>query len=611
MRLFKRDGSEVQFDRSKIKNAILRANVDVKDSFKINDLNAEDIAKSIEIECSLSGHTPTVEEVQDMVEDALLETGYTQLGKEYVKYRYQKGIDRQENTTDKNMLSILDCVNEEMIQENSNKNPTIVSIQRDYLAGEVSRDLTDRLLLPKEVVEAQKEGILWFHDKDYFAQRMYNCCLINLEDMLQNGTVISGTYIDTPHSFSTACNIATQIIAQVASSQYGGQSITLAHLAPFVQVSREKIQEDTRKEFEIAGVDISEEKFNQIVEARVAKEITKGIQTIQYQLITLMTTNGQAPFLSVFMWINEVDDSQTKHDLALIIEEVLKQRYKGVQNPTKAWITPAFPKLLYVLDENNITEDSEYYYLTQLAAKCTARRLVPDYISAKVMRELKLSTGEVAGQGDVYPCMGCRSFLTPDRSQDGGYNNIAHVSNFREGPKYYGRFNQGVVTINLPDVALSADGDEDKFWELLDERLELCHLALQYRHNRLMGTLSDAAPILWQNGAIARLKPGETIDELLLHGYSTISLGYAGLYECTVAMKGVSHTDKDGKDFAMAVMQRLNDKCTEWKLAEDIDYSVYGTPIETTTYKFAQALQRRFGVVPGVTDHGYITNSYH
>lgn len=613
MRLIKRDGTEVTFNKNKIKNAILKANKDVTDKFKINSISASDIASSIEQECLNIGHVPNVEEIQDMVEDALIETGYTQLGKEYIKYRYDRSLHRKGNSTDKKMLSIIDCVNEEMIQENSNKNPTIASIQRDYLAGEVSRDLTERLFLPKEVVEAHHEGIIHFHDEDYFAQRIYNCCLINLEDMLQNGTVISQTYISKPHSFSTACNIATQIIAQVASSQYGGQSITLSHLAPFVQVSREKIREEVAQEFSAANVDINQEVFDSIVEQRVAKEIAKGIQTIQYQLITLMTTNGQAPFLSIFMWINEVDDPQTKSDLALIIAEVLKQRYKGVQNESQTWITPAFPKLLYVLDENNAKPGSEYYYLTELAAKCTARRLVPDYISAKVMRNLKLSTGETKGQGDVYPCMGCRSFLTPDRSEKGGYNNIAHVSNFSDKPKYYGRFNQGVVTINLPDVALSADGDEEKFWKILDERLELCHTALKCRHDRLMGTVSDAAPILWQNGAIARLKPGETIDQLLLNGYSTISLGYAGLYECTMAMKGVSHTDEEngGKEFATKVMQALNDACAKWKAEENIDYSVYGTPIETTTYKFAKCLQKRFGVIPGITDHGYITNSYH
>ena len=522
-----------------------------------------------------------------------------------------QGLKRQKNTTDDKILSLIECNNEEVKQENSNKNPTVNSVQRDYMAGEVSKDLTQRVLLPAEVVEAHNEGIIHFHDSDYFAQHMHNCDLVNLEDMLQNGTVISGTLIERPHSFSTACNIATQIIAQVASCQYGGQSISLTHLAPFVEVSRQKIRRQVEAELVELGVDAPEEKVVEVVEGRLRDEIRRGVQTIQYQVVTLMTTNGQAPFVTVFMYLNEARSEAEKRDLAMIIEETLRQRYEGVKNEAGVWITPAFPKLIYVLEEDNVREGSEYFYLTELAAKCTAKRMVPDYISEKKMRELKLSKGETEGNGDCYTCMGCRSFLTPDRSGN-GYDNVARAKNYEPGkPKYYGRFNQGVVTINLPDVALSSHQDMDAFWEIFDERLELCHRALRCRHERLLGTLSDAAPILWQYGALARLDKGETIDKLLYGGYSTISLGYAGLYECVKYMTGYSHTDEHGTPFAMAVMQRMNDKCAEWKAAENIDYSLYGTPLESTTYKFSKCLQRRFGIIPGVTDKGYITNSYH
>ena len=508
-------------------------------------------------------------------------------------------------------MSLIESNNEEVKQENSNKNPSVVSVQRDYMAGEVSKDLAMRELLPQDVVQAHKDGLIHFHDADYYAQHMHNCDLVNLDDMLQNGTVISGTMIEKPHSFSTACNIATQIIAQVASSQYGGQSISLAHLAPFIEVSRKKIRGQVLAELELIGAQLNEDKVNDLVEKRLREEVSRGVQTIQYQVVTLMTTNGQAPFITVFMYLNEARNEQEKKDLALCIEEMLKQRYQGVKNEAGVWITPAFPKLIYVLEDDNIHEDDPYFYLTKLAAKCSARRLVPDYISEKKMREYKLSTGEKVGHGDVFTCMGCRSFLTPDRSK-GGYNNIANAQNYVEGkPKYYGRFNQGVVTINLPDVALSSGGDMDKFWKIFDERLELCHRALRCRHDRLCGTLSDAAPILWQYGALARLKKGEVIDKLLYDGYSTISLGYAGLYECVKYMTGHSHTDKEATPFALAVMQRMDDKCDEWKQAENIDYSLYGTPLESTTYKFAKALQKRFGIIKGITDHGYVTNSYH
>lgn len=534
-----------------------------------------------------------------------------EVARRYIIYRYVQSLKRQKNTTDDKILSLIECNNEEVKQENSNKNPTVNSVQRDYMAGEISKDLTQRVLLPQEIVDAHNEGLIHFHDSDYFAQHMHNCDLVNLEDMLQNGTVISGTLIEKPHSFSTACNIATQIIAQVASSQYGGQSISLTHLAPFVEVSRQKIRGEVARELEELGVSASAEKVREVVEERLRDEIRRGVQTIQYQVVTLMTTNGQAPFVTVFMYLNEARTPQEKHDLAMIVEETLRQRYEGVKNEAGVWITPAFPKLIYVLEDDNIREDSPYFYLTKLAAKCTAKRMVPDYISEKKMRELKLSKGETAGNGDCYTCMGCRSFLTPDRSGN-GFNNVANALNYDPTkPKYYGRFNQGVVTINLPDVALSSHQDMDKFWKIFDERLELCHRALLCRHERLMGTLSDAAPILWQYGALARLKKGETIDKLLVGGYSTISLGYAGLYECVKYMTGHSHTEKEGTPFAMAVMQHMNDKCAEWKAESDIDFSLYGTPLESTTYKFAKCLQRRFGIIPGVTDKGYITNSYH
>ena len=546
-----------------------------------------------------------------MVENQIMALGRFEVARKYIIYRYIQTLKRTSNTTDDKILSLIECNNEEVKQENSNKNPTVNSVQRDYMAGEVSKDITMRLLLPAEVVAAHNEGIIHFHDSDYFAQHMHNCDLVNLEDMLQNGTVISGTLIERPHSFSTACNIATQIIAQVASCQYGGQSISLTHLAPFVEVSRQKIRRQVLDEINTLGLETSSEKINEVVEARLRDEIRRGVQTIQYQVVTLMTTNGQAPFVTVFMYLNEARTPEEKRDLAMIIEEVLRQRYEGVKNEAGVWITPAFPKLIYVLEEDNITEDAPYFYLTQLAAKCTAKRMVPDYISEKKMRELKLSKGETEGNGDCYTCMGCRSFLTPDRSGN-GYDNVANAGNYEPGkPKYYGRFNQGVVTINLVDVACSSQGDEKKFWEIFDERLELCHEALMCRHNRLKGTLSDAAPILWQYGALARLPKGEPIDKLLYGGYSTISLGYAGLYECVKYMTGHSHTEAEGTPFALEVMQHMNDKCTEWKEASNIDFSLYGTPLESTTYKFAKCLQRRFGVIEGITDKGYITNSYH
>ena len=611
MKIIKRNGAEVAFDDQKIVNAVSKANDTVALAERLTDAQVDDIATVVEAECAACGHTATVEEIQDMVEDHIMAKGAFAVARNYITYRYVQNLKRQSNTTDDRIISLIDCNNEDVKQENSNKNPTVNSVQRDYMAGEVSKDLAMRLLLPQEVVDAHNEGILHFHDADYYAQRMHNCDLVNLEDMLQNGTVISGTLIEKPHSFSTACNIATQIIAQVASNQYGGQSISLTHLAPFVDVSRRRIRAEVNREFAELGLDVAQEKQDVIVEERLLAEIRKGVQTIQYQVVTLMTTNGQAPFLSVFMYVGEARDEQEKHDLALIIEEMLRQRYEGVKNESGVWITPAFPKLIYVLEEDNIEPGQPYYYLTQLAAKCTAKRMVPDYISEKIMRELKLSKGEEPGEGDVYTCMGCRSFLTPDRSGN-GYDNIANAGNYDpDKPKYYGRFNQGVVTINLPDVALSSGGSMDEFWKIFDERLELCHRALMCRHERLSGTLSDAAPILWQYGALARLKKGETIDKLLHHGYSTISLGFAGLYECVRYMTGHSHTDREATDFALAVMQRMNDKCAEWKAAEDIDYSLYGTPLESTTYKFAKCLQRRFGIVPGVTDHGYITNSYH
>ena len=611
MKIIKRSGTEVAFDITKIENAIRAANLDVQESDRLTERQVVYASQNVTEACENAGHTVSVEEVQDLVEDELMKLDKFEVARKYIIYRYVQGLKRQKNTTDDKILSLIECNNEEVKQENSNKNPTVNSVQRDYMAGEVSKDLTNRVLLPADVVEAHNEGIIHFHDSDYFAQHMHNCDLVNLEDMLQNGTVISGTLIERPHSFSTACNIATQIIAQVASCQYGGQSISLTHLAPFVEVSRQKIRRQVETELSELGVDAPQDKIAEVVEERLRDEIRRGVQTIQYQVVTLMTTNGQAPFVTVFMYLGEARSEAEKHDLAMIIEETLRQRYEGVKNEAGVWITPAFPKLIYVLDEDNVYEGSPYFYLTQLAAKCTAKRMVPDYISAKKMRELKLSAGEKPGEGDVYTCMGCRSFLTPDRSGN-GYGNVARAKNYEPGkPKYYGRFNQGVVTINLVDVACSSGRDEQKFWEIFDERLELCHKALRCRHERLKGTLSDAAPILWQYGALARLDKGETIDKLLYGGYSTISLGYAGLYECVRYMKGVSHTDEHGKDFALAVMQHMNDKCAAWKAAEDIDYSLYGTPLESTTYKFAKCLQRRFGIIPGVTDKGYITNSYH
>ncbi len=611
MKIIKRSGIEVAFDITKIENAIRAANGDVADSDRLSERQVIYASQNVAEACENAGHTVSVEEIQDLVEDELMKLDKFEVARKYIIYRYVQSLKRQKNTTDDKILSLIECNNEEVKQENSNKNPTVNSVQRDYMAGEVSKDLTQRVLLPADVVEAHNEGIIHFHDSDYFAQHMHNCDLVNLEDMLQNGTVISGTMIERPHSFSTACNIATQIIAQVASCQYGGQSISLTHLAPFVEVSRQKIRRQVERELAELGLEAQGDKISEVVEDRLRDEIRRGVQTIQYQVVTLMTTNGQAPFVTVFMYLGEARSEAEKHDLALIIEETLRQRYEGVKNEQGVWITPAFPKLIYVLDEDNVYEGSPYFYLTQLAAKCTAKRMVPDYISAKKMRELKLSKGEKPGEGDVYTCMGCRSFLTPDRSGN-GFDNVARAKNYEPGkPKYYGRFNQGVVTINLVDVACSSGRDEQRFWEIFDERLELCHKALRCRHERLKGTISDAAPILWQYGALARLDKGETIDKLLYGGYSTISLGYAGLYECVKYMKGVSHTDEHGKDFAIAVMQRMNDKCAEWKAAEDIDYSLYGTPLESTTYKFAKCLQRRFGIIPGVTDKGYITNSYH
>ena len=611
MRIIKRNGSEEDFNIEKIINAVKKANGSGEHKF-LTDEQIEDVDDYVEYKCNKIRRAVSVEEIQDMVEDQLMAKGAFELARRYVRYRYNRSLVRKANTTDNRILSLIECNNEEVKQENSNKNPTVNSVQRDYMAGEVSKDLTMRMLLPAEIVKAHEDGIIHFHDADYYAQHMHNCDLVNLDDMLQNGTVISGTLIEKPHSFSTACNIATQIIAQVASNQYGGQSISLTHLAPFVDISRKKIRRDTEAEMKELGIDPGEEKLSQIVEARLREEIKRGVQTIQYQVVTLMTTNGQAPFITVFMYLNEAGENQRlKSDLAIIVEEMLRQRYQGVKNEKGVWITPAFPKLIYVLEDDNIREGTPYFYLTKLAAKCTAKRMVPDYISEKKMKEYKLSKGETEGNGDVFTCMGCRSFLTPDRSGT-GWNNVANAKNYVPGkPKYYGRFNQGVVTINLPDVALSSGGEPDKFWKIFDERLELCHRALQYRHNRLKGTLSDAAPILWQYGALARLKKGEPIDKLLYGGYSTISLGYAGLYECCKYMTGKSHTDPAAKPFALSVMQHMNDKCNEWKNAENIDYSLYGTPLESTTYKFAKCLQKRFGIVPGITDRNYITNSYH
>ena len=612
MKIIKRNGSEAVFDISKIIAAVTKANNVVASNQRLTKEQITAIADDVAQECQSRNHAMNVEEIQDLVEDAIMQTNAYEVARKYITYRYVQSLRRTHNTTDDRILSLIECNNEEVKQENANKNPTVNSVQRDYMAGEVSKDLTMRMLLPAEIVKAHEDGIIHFHDADYYAQHMHNCDLVNLDDMLQNGTVISGTLIEKPHSFSTACNIATQIIAQVASNQYGGQSISLTHLAPFVDISRKKIRRDTEAEMKELGIDPGEEKLSQIVEARLREEIKRGVQTIQYQVVTLMTTNGQAPFITVFMYLNEAGENQRlKSDLAIIVEEMLRQRYQGVKNEEGVWITPAFPKLIYVLEDDNIREGTPYFYLTKLAAKCTAKRMVPDYISEKKMKEYKLSKGETEGNGDVFTCMGCRSFLTPDRSGT-GWNNVANAQNYVPGkPKYYGRFNQGVVTINLPDVALSSGGEPDKFWKIFDERLELCHRALQYRHNRLKGTLSDAAPILWQYGALARLKKGEPIDKLLYGGYSTISLGYAGLYECCKYMTGKSHTDPAAKPFALSVMQHMNDKCNEWKNAENIDYSLYGTPLESTTYKFAKCLQKRFGIVPGITDRNYITNSYH
>ena len=612
MKIIKRNGSEAVFDISKIIAAVTKANNVVASNQRLTKEQITAIADDVAQECQSRNHAMNVEEIQDLVEDAIMQTNAYEVARKYITYRYVQSLRRTHNTTDDRILSLIECNNEEVKQENANKNPTVNSVQRDYMAGEVSKDLTMRMLLPAEIVKAHEDGIIHFHDADYYAQHMHNCDLVNLDDMLQNGTVISGTLIEKPHSFSTACNIATQIIAQVASNQYGGQSISLTHLAPFVDISRKKIRRDTEAEMKELGIDPGEEKLSQIVEARLREEIKRGVQTIQYQVVTLMTTNGQAPFITVFMYLNEAGENQRlKSDLAIIVEEMLRQRYQGVKNEEGVWITPAFPKLIYVLEDDNIREGTPYFYLTKLAAKCTAKRMVPDYISEKKMKEYKLSKGETEGNGDVFTCMGCRSFLTPDRSGT-GWNNVANAQNYVPGkPKYYGRFNQGVVTINLPDVALSSGGEPDKFWKIFDERLELCHRALQYRHNRLKGTLSDAAPILWQYGALARLKKGEPIDKLLYGGYSTISLGYAGLYECCKYMTGKSHTDPAAKPFALSVMQHMNDKCNEWKNAENIDYSLYGTPLESTTYKFAKCLQKRFGIVKGITDKNYITNSYH
>ena len=611
MKIIKRNGSEATFDLVKIIAAVTKANNVVAEDARMTPMQIRRIAESVENSCLSMNRALSVEEIQDLVEDQIMAHGAFEVAKNYITYRYTRTLVRKSNTTDEKILSLIESNNEEVKQENSNKNPTVNAVQRDYMAGEVSKDLTARVLLPQDIVEAHNEGIIHFHDADYFAQHMHNCDLVNLEDMLQNGTVISGTLIEKPHSFSTACNIATQIIAQIASNQYGGQSISLTHLAPFVDVSRQKIRRTVLEEIKSFGVQPSEETISKVVETRLRDEIRRGVQTIQYQVVTLMTTNGQAPFITVFMYLGEARNEQERKDLAIIIEETLRQRIEGVKNEKGVWITPAFPKLIYVLEKDNITEGSPYWELTKLAARCTAKRMVPDYISEKKMRELKLSKGETAGHGDVYTCMGCRSFLTPDRSGN-GWNNVANAGNYEPGkPKYYGRFNQGVVTINLVDVALSSGGGLDKFWRIFDERLDLCYRALMCRHNRLKGTLSDAAPILWQYGALARLKKGEPIDKLLYGGYSTISLGYAGLYECVKYMTGKSHTDPAATPFALDIMHHLNDACAKWKAETDIDFSLYGTPLESTTYKFAKCLQKRFGVIPGITDKNYITNSYH
>ena len=604
MKIIKRNGSEMPFDSNKIFSAISRANAQVEDTDRISPEEIQAITDKVTEYCIRLERAPGVEEVQDRVEHELMTHGAFVLAKCYITYRYKRALVRQSNTTDDKILSLIECTNEEAKQENANKNPVITSTQRDYMAGEVSKDLSERLLLPADIVKAHEEGIIHFHDMDYYAQHMHNCDLVNLEDMLQIGTVITGTLIEKPHSFSTACNIATQIIAQVASSQYGGQSISLAHLAPFVQVSREKIRRELEAEFADCKVDMDEETLSKLVDRQLKNEIKRGVQTIQYQVVTLMTTNGQAPFVTVFMYLGEAKNEQERDDLAMIIEEVLRQRYEGVKNEQGVWVTPAFPKLIYVLEEDNIHEGSKYYELTKLAAKCTAKRMVPDYISEKIMKELK--------GGDVYTCMGCRSFLTPDRFTDAGIGNIANAGNYKPGEhKYYGRFNQGVVTVNLVDIGLSAHGDMDAFWQIFDERMELCHRALRCRHERLLGTPSDVAPILWQYGALARLEKGEVIDKLLYNGYSTLSLGYAGLWECVRSLNGKKLTEPEGEKLGLEIMSKLNEYTAKWKEAENIDYSLYGTPLESTTYKFAKCLQKRFGVIEGITDKGYITNSYH
>lgn len=604
MKIIKRNGSEMPFNSNKIFSAISRANAQVEDTDRISPEEIQAITDKVTEYCIRLERAPGVEEVQDRVEHELMTHGAFVLAKCYITYRYKRALVRQSNTTDDKILSLIECTNEEAKQENANKNPVITSTQRDYMAGEVSKDLSERLLLPADIVKAHEEGIIHFHDMDYYAQHMHNCDLVNLEDMLQNGTVITGTLIEKPHSFSTACNIATQIIAQVASSQYGGQSISLAHLAPFVQVSREKIRRELEAEFADCKVDMDEETLSKLVDRQLKNEIKRGVQTIQYQVVTLMTTNGQAPFVTVFMYLGEAKNEQERDDLAMIIEEVLRQRYEGVKNEQGVWVTPAFPKLIYVLEEDNIHEGSKYYELTKLAAKCTAKRMVPDYISEKIMKELK--------GGDVYTCMGCRSFLTPDRFTDAGIGNIANAGNYKPGEhKYYGRFNQGVVTVNLVDIGLSAHGDMDAFWQIFDERMELCHRALRCRHERLLGTPSDVAPILWQYGALARLEKGEVIDKLLYNGYSTLSLGYAGLWECVRSLNGKKLTEPEGEKLGLKIMSKLNEYTAKWKEAENIDYSLYGTPLESTTYKFAKCLQKRFGVIEGITDKGYITNSYH
>ena len=595
MKIIKRNGSEAVFDIQKIVTAITKANGAVEEKARMTAMQIERIAERVVLNCEQLGRSPSVEEVQDMVEHQIMAHGAFEVAKAYITYRYTRTLVRQSNTTDDKILSLIECNNEEAKQENANKNPVVNSTQRDYMAGEVSRDITNRILLPKEIVDAHNEGIIHFHDTDYYAQHMHNCDLVDLEDMLQNGTVITGTLIERPHSFSTACNIATQIIAQVASNQYGGQSISLAHLAPFVQVSREKIRQQVLGEIKMTGADVPLDKIHELVEGRLREEVRRGVQTIQYQVVTLLTTNGQAPFVTVFMYLGEAKNEQEKRDLAMVIEEVLEQRYQGVKNEKGVWVTPAFPKLVYVLEEDNIHPDSPYYYLTELAAKCTAKRMVPDYISEKIMKQLKVDKN---GDGQCYTCMGCRSFLTPYVDENGK-------------PKYYGRFNQGVVTVNLVDIGLSAGKDKEKFWEIFDERMELCHRALQCRHERLTGTVSDVAPILWQYGALARLKKGEKIDKLLHGGYSTISLGYAGLWECVYSVTGKKLTEPEGEEFGLTIMRKLNEYTAKWKKAENIDYSLYGTPLESTTYKFAKCLQKRFGVIKGVTDKGYITNSYH